>query len=176
MGWKTIPNFVTMFGILVTFTYTWLFLSNNNNNLILPTLILASLTDVADGFLARLLNQKSKIGIFLDPIRDKLLLTAILINITLIYGSEIIYFIISIALLEISGGIINFIKGLPQPVHPIGKIRGFIHFFGSSIIISSNYITWPFQNSENTKWIIYCMLFASFSATIAYAFFNKSKK
>jgi cardiolipin synthase len=45
--------------------------------------LLAGLTDVLDGFTARLLHLKTKIGAFLDPAADKLLMTASFIILTL---------------------------------------------------------------------------------------------
>ena len=38
--------------------------------------ILAGLSDAADGLIARLFNQKSELGAFLDPLADKILLIA----------------------------------------------------------------------------------------------------
>jgi cardiolipin synthase len=43
----------------------------------------AGFTDVLDGFAARLLNQKTKIGAFLDPAGDKLLMTSAFIVLTI---------------------------------------------------------------------------------------------
>lgn len=40
---------------------------------------LASLTDWLDGYLARRLNQVSKLGTFLDPIADKLIIVTVLV-------------------------------------------------------------------------------------------------
>ena len=37
---------------------------------------LAALTDLLDGFIARIANQKTALGTFLDPLADKLLLTS----------------------------------------------------------------------------------------------------
>lgn len=42
----------------------------------LSVFALAGLTDVLDGFAARVLHQKSKTGVFLDPAADKLLMIA----------------------------------------------------------------------------------------------------
>ncbi len=41
--------------------------------------LVAALTDWLDGFLARTLGQTSKFGAFLDPVADKLMVTAALI-------------------------------------------------------------------------------------------------
>jgi cardiolipin synthase len=38
--------------------------------------ILAAVTDLLDGFIARVANQKTELGRFLDPLADKLLLTS----------------------------------------------------------------------------------------------------
>ena len=45
--------------------------------------ILAGLTDGLDGLLARMLKQKTVLGSFLDPMADKLLLTAAFITLTI---------------------------------------------------------------------------------------------
>ena len=45
-------------------------------DLALAILVLAAVTDGLDGVLARSLNQKSKLGAYLDPIADKLLLSS----------------------------------------------------------------------------------------------------
>jgi len=45
----------------------------------LVTFALAALTDFLDGYIARKLNQESKLGILLDPIADKALVLPLLI-------------------------------------------------------------------------------------------------
>ena len=68
-----------------------------HNKHLLSTLIflLAAITDWLDGYLARILNQASAFGAFLDPVADKLMVAAALIVlVNLSYVNAIIAFII----------------------------------------------------------------------------------
>jgi cardiolipin synthase len=51
----------------------------SKNTLAMVVFVLAALTDWFDGFLARRLNQTSAFGAFLDPVADKLMVTAALL-------------------------------------------------------------------------------------------------
>ena len=74
-GWLTIPNLLTLFRILLTLPFLY-FVNEGRFGIALSVFFLASLTDFADGFLARRLKQQSNLGRFLDPLADKLLITA----------------------------------------------------------------------------------------------------
>jgi cardiolipin synthase len=71
----TVPNLITILRILLTPIFI-IFLLNDEY---LPALILfvvAGISDAADGLIARMFNQKSKLGAFLDPLADKILLVS----------------------------------------------------------------------------------------------------
>jgi cardiolipin synthase len=51
---------------------------DHRNLLAMVIFVLAALTDWFDGYLARKLNQTSAFGAFLDPVADKLMVTAAL--------------------------------------------------------------------------------------------------
>jgi cardiolipin synthase len=71
----TIPNIITLArialvpGFLISVIYGQLQIS-------LGLFILAATTDVLDGLLARFLHQETQLGLYLDPLADKLLCTA----------------------------------------------------------------------------------------------------
>ncbi len=70
-----LPNLLTLLRILLTPLMVILLIDGK----ILEAFgifILAGLTDALDGFLARLLRQKTRVGAILDPIADKLLLNS----------------------------------------------------------------------------------------------------
>jgi cardiolipin synthase len=71
----TIPNILTIIRILLTPLLIWLLLIHRFNEA-LVVFILAGLTDGLDGFIARVLNQRSALGAYLDPVADKLLLVS----------------------------------------------------------------------------------------------------
>jgi len=71
----TIPNALTVARILCTPLFVVLFL-NGRHWAALSMFALAGASDALDGFLARVLDQRSALGAMLDPLADKVLLSA----------------------------------------------------------------------------------------------------
>ena len=71
----TIPNFLSLTRILLSPLLVW-FLFKSRFGEALVVFSVAGATDALDGFSARLLHQKSKLGTYLDPLADKLLLVS----------------------------------------------------------------------------------------------------
>ncbi|MCF8142456.1 MAG: CDP-alcohol phosphatidyltransferase family protein [Deltaproteobacteria bacterium] len=71
----TIPNLITTLRIILVPIFI-IYLINERFLEALTVFVLAGLSDGIDGLLARLLNQKSRLGAFLDPLADKFLLIA----------------------------------------------------------------------------------------------------
>lgn len=67
-----LPNLLTMLRFLLVPVMSY-FLINQNFTLAISIYILASATDILDGFIARKYNMITKLGKFLDPMADKLL-------------------------------------------------------------------------------------------------------
>ena len=68
-----LPNSLTLFRILVIPIMVYLFLSGDNSNRIITSVLflIAIITDYLDGVAARTMNQHTNFGKFLDPIADK---------------------------------------------------------------------------------------------------------
>lgn len=76
--------------------------------------VFACLTDVIDGLLARLLNEKTLLGAFLDPIADKLLLTSCFFTLAFIstplfsIPRWFVLFVVSKEIIQVAGGFIIY--------------------------------------------------------------------
>lgn len=69
----TIPNILTILRILLTPGFVMAYTSENFN-LAWILFAIAGLTDALDGFLARIWDQRTRLGAMLDPLADKALL------------------------------------------------------------------------------------------------------
>lgn len=76
-----IPNQLTLLRIILIPVFVLVFyLPFEWNNLVACVIfVLAAITDILDGYLARKLNQTSSLGAFLDPVADKLMVAVALV-------------------------------------------------------------------------------------------------
>jgi CDP-diacylglycerol--glycerol-3-phosphate 3-phosphatidyltransferase/cardiolipin synthase len=76
-----IPNSLTLIRILLIPVFVVVFYLQVKWSHVLATAIfaLAAITDLMDGYLARKLGQISKLGAFLDPVADKLMIAVVLV-------------------------------------------------------------------------------------------------
>jgi cardiolipin synthase (CMP-forming) len=69
----TIPNLITLLRIILAPVFV-IYLINDHLTAAFIVFVVCSVSDGVDGFVARFFNQKSKLGAYLDPLADKLLL------------------------------------------------------------------------------------------------------
>ena len=139
----TIPNIITFVRIILIPIILYLLFSDNSNVVLIAGLlfIVSSISDYFDGYLARTLNQSSKLGTLLDPIADKLLIAAViivLIDTRVIADVHVIPAII-ILLREIAiSGLREFlaIGQVSLPVSSLSKLKTFIQMFSISILLT----------------------------------------
>ena len=78
-----IPNILTLIRILLTPLFV-IFLLKNLYSSALIVFAIAGISDGLDGFIARYFNQHTTLGAYLDPIADKLLLTAAYVSLAIL--------------------------------------------------------------------------------------------
>ncbi len=77
-----IPNLLTLARILITPFIVYAILEHQPV-LALILMGIAGLTDMLDGAIARILNQRSTVGAFMDPLADKLMLISTIVTLYL---------------------------------------------------------------------------------------------
>jgi cardiolipin synthase len=78
----TIPNLITLVRILLTPLFI-IFLIQGSYLKALIVFLLAGVSDVADGLIARVWRQKSPLGSYLDPLADKLLMSSSFVTLSI---------------------------------------------------------------------------------------------
>lgn len=68
----TLPNLLSLSRVLALPVFLWSLSTPGHTGLAVGLLLYAILSDLADGFLARRLNQESEWGRILDPLADKI--------------------------------------------------------------------------------------------------------
>jgi cardiolipin synthase len=75
----TVPNALSLLRLLGVPLFLWLLLGPHADGWAIVVLALSGVTDWADGKLARLLDQSSRLGALLDPAADRLYIVATLV-------------------------------------------------------------------------------------------------
>ena len=139
-NWNTVPNWLCFLRIALIPVFSVLFIKE----MYIPAfiiMIVASLTDLFDGKIARKYNQVSNLGKMLDPIADKLSQMAIVIILIYKYwGTYLKYILIMFIikeLLMLAGGALLLAKGLrPSAAEIWGKVATTVFYVFMIAIIA----------------------------------------
>jgi len=85
----TFPNFLTLLRMGIT-PFIVLAIFDHDFRLALTILVIAGITDVLDGWIARRFDVRSMVGAYLDPIADKLLITVTYVTLTFDTGQAVV--------------------------------------------------------------------------------------
>ena len=99
---RFIPNAITTFRIVVTpLLIVCLFRETVwSHSLALVLFILGALSDFADGYVARALKMKSRLGHFLDPVADKVLVLGTFFALAWLYPQQVPWWAVGIIALR----------------------------------------------------------------------------
>jgi cardiolipin synthase len=124
----TVPNIVSMLRLLGVPLFLWLVLGPEADGWALLVLALSGVTDWADGYLARRLDQTSKLGEILDPVADRLYILAVVVGLAC---REIVPWWVAVVLPlrdVLLWGLVPFLRTRGYsalPVHFLGKAATF---------------------------------------------------
>lgn len=163
----TIPNFISILRILAVPYFGYLIYYNKMVDASILFLCMA-VSDFLDGFLARKLNQISRIGKMLDPLADKLVVLVTIVIIGIFSNKQLMpdYFVLIILLKEIYllAGIVTILiirKRFLVRTFFIGKITMFLEYL-TVVIFLLNYFL-----PEIYPLLDLCYLITSISAIIS---------
>ncbi len=161
----TIPNLITSIRIILVPIFV-IYLINDKLTDALVVFILAGLSDAADGFIARLFDQKSKLGSYLDPLADKILLVAAFVVLAVmdLIPPWLTVVVISRDVLILLGVLILFLNGTDFTVRPsfLSKMTTCMQIVTVFVVLSKDYFHFFSQISDYFFWATGILTISSF--------------
>jgi cardiolipin synthase len=116
----TIPNIITLMRFFLVPVVVFTMLSDRMGWAFIGFLI-AGISDAVDGFIARHFNQRSKLGAYLDPVADKLLLVSVFVVLGFM-GSLPLWLVVAAVsrdALIVGAVLISSLMGHPVDIRPV---------------------------------------------------------
>ena len=142
----TIPNLITLFRIILTPLFI-IFLIQGNYRKAFVVFVLAGVSDMADGLIARTWQQKSRLGSYLDPLADKLLMAASFVTLSIYHQipSWLTVVVLSRDVTLATGVLIFRLADIPLVVRPslAGKWTATFQVTTVGFVLLSKIVTIP---------------------------------
>ncbi|OGP89112.1 MAG: CDP-diacylglycerol--glycerol-3-phosphate 3-phosphatidyltransferase [Deltaproteobacteria bacterium RBG_19FT_COMBO_43_11] len=115
-----LPNFLSLLRIILV-PVIIIFLIQESYTEALITFTIAGLTDIFDGLLARALNKQTKLGAFIDPMADKLLLASSFVSLSIVglIPSWLTVIVISRDFIIVLGMVILSMMSITYEIKPV---------------------------------------------------------
>tara|TARA_Y100001970_G_C14166989_1_gene821895 strand:+ start:279 stop:869 length:591 start_codon:yes stop_codon:yes gene_type:complete len=141
-----IPNILTIGRIIIVPIFVLSFYIPGIVGDLVPffLFVLASFTDYVDGLLARLYKEESKLGELLDPIADKILVSAALVLLVMngiIKNYEVIAAIVILTREILISGLREFLakrKESALPVSSLSKFKTFMQMLAIALLLTGD--------------------------------------
>jgi CDP-diacylglycerol--glycerol-3-phosphate 3-phosphatidyltransferase len=179
-----LPNWLTAFRIflvplivvvlLTEFRFEkWFFF--NREELAVGIFVLASLTDLLDGYLARKRRQVTTLGQLLDPIADKLLVSSVLISLVEMRGAEgsplvpawLVVIIVGREFMVTGFRMIAAVHQVSIPAGVLGKWKMVTQVFAICFVIWGNQRDWEWLKLTG-EGLLYFVAFIAILSMIEY--------
>jgi cardiolipin synthase len=142
----TLANLITTIRILLAPVFM-IFVINDQYKWALVVFIICGISDGADGMVARLLNQKTKLGMYLDPLADKLLLVATFIALSVrgFLPAWLTVLVIARDVMILLGVLVISLNRMEFRMKPsfVSKINTCFQFATAIAVLSRNFLPLP---------------------------------
>jgi cardiolipin synthase (CMP-forming) len=170
-----LPNLLTLFRFVLIPIYLALFFSPLPGRMYwaLGIVLLAGVTDVVDGYLARRNGQVTQLGIMLDPLADKCMMLAVFLSL-LLSGKIGILVALAIFFREfimiIASATFHFRGKKTVPANGWGKVTTLLFYLILSLLMFD--VRW----AESGLWIVIILSYmASFIYFLQFLILNEEK-
>ena len=166
-----IPNSLTVLRIILVPVFVFLLLVRvpYGDYLAASIFALAAITDSLDGYLARKWKQITRLGIILDPLADKLLITAALISLVELgrISGWIAIVIIGREFAVTGLRLVKAEEGVLIPASPLGKLKTISQIVAVFLVILPNTYH-SFTNLPLGEWAMYVAVFITIISGVEY--------
>jgi CDP-diacylglycerol---glycerol-3-phosphate 3-phosphatidyltransferase len=174
----TLPNRLSFVRILIIPVIILLIAAQSERYLFISSLlfIMAGITDGLDGLIARKLSMTSRLGLYLDPIADKLLISCVLITLSYYHMVPLWVTLTLVSREIIINGLRSFYATEGIAIYPssAGKVKTTLQIIGISFILFSRL---PLMQEIGLAVIYAALLFSIYSAMgYIYAIFSPGKE
>lgn len=165
----TLPNRLSILRILFIPLIIY-FITLQEKNLLFASglmFIIAGITDGLDGLMARRLGLTSRLGVYLDPIADKLLVSSVLITLSYYRMVPLWVTILIVAREFIINGLRSFYATEGIVIYPSlsGKLKTTLQLIGITFLLFSEFSRYLYSIGIG---IIYAALFFSIYSAVQY--------
>jgi cardiolipin synthase len=137
----SIPNLITLGRILLVPFVIWA-IASGELRIAFVLFMVAAISDLIDGFLAKRFGMQTDLGAYLDPLADKVLIMSIYLTlgITGIIPRWIVILVVSRDIMIIGAVILSWLVDKPLTVKPltISKINTAFQILYASIVLAAN--------------------------------------
>ena len=144
MIWN-VPNILTLLRLILIPFYWVMMMIRDNEIAALIIFLIASVTDLLDGYIARKYNQVTDWGKLFDPVADKLMVLSVLFSLLLkgIIPLVIVLIILVKEVIMMLGAAIMLRHKVVVYSKPIGKTAQFITILGMALSFFRKYFNNP---------------------------------
>jgi CDP-diacylglycerol--glycerol-3-phosphate 3-phosphatidyltransferase len=174
----TMPNWLSLLRIVFIPAIVYL-ISTQRPRLLLAAcmlFIIAGITDGLDGLIARRMSMKSKLGLYLDPLADKLLVSSVLIALSYYRLVPLWVTILLVCREFVINGLRSFyaIEGITLYPSLAGKMKTTFQIVGVAFVLFGSGVTWMLFGrisfDDIGQFVIYIALFLSLFSAYRYVY------
>jgi len=167
----TVPNLITAIRIILAPVFI-IYLINDQFILALIVFVICGVSDGIDGLIARIFNQKSTLGTYLDPIADKIVLVSAFIALSVRSSLPpwLTVMVIARDIMIFLGVFVLFLNRLDLNIKPsiLSKITTCLQFITVIAVLSKEYL--PFS-SNYFLYIFYITALFTISSGLHYMYY-----